>query len=96
MDRTKINRIAGIAPILMSTVAVALLAVVLVTGWERNLKDEGAAAHTWQLLVGLQLPLILLFLASANWSRPRRPLLILAAQAAGLGMAMAPVAYFHL
>jgi hypothetical protein len=96
MDRIQINRIAALAPIVMSTAAVALLAVVLVTGWERNLKDEGAAAHTWQLLVGLQLPLILLFLASADWSRPKWPLLILAAQVGGLVLAMAPVAYFRL
>jgi hypothetical protein len=96
MNRSQLNRITGIAPVAMSTAAVALLAVVLLTGWERDLKDEGAAAHTWQLLVGLQLPLIVLHLVSADWSRPRRPLLILAAQGAGLVLAMAPVAYFHL
>ena len=96
MEGMRLNRIAAGAPILMSAAAVALLAVAFLTGWERGLKDEGVTAHTWQLLIGLQLPLIILHLATANWSRPRGPLLILAAQGAGLVLAMAPVAYFRL
>jgi len=96
MEGGQLNRIAAIAPILMSAAALALVLVALLTGWERDLKDEGVVAHTWQLLVGFQLPLIVMFLITANWSSPRRTLIILATQGAGLVLAMAPVAYFHL
>jgi hypothetical protein len=80
----------------MSAAAFGLVVVVVTTGWQRNLPDEGAAAHIWQLLVLLQAPLILAFLATARWDRTRRVLSVLAVQAAGLALAFAPVAYFHL
>jgi hypothetical protein len=37
--------------------------------------------HLFQLLIAVQLPLVLLFLATADWTRPARPLLALAVQA---------------
>jgi hypothetical protein len=80
----------------MSLAAIALLVVALTTGWERGYKDEGAVAHTWQLLVGLQAPLILAFLATANWRRPLGIAAILGLQVLGLMLAMAPVAILRL
>jgi hypothetical protein len=80
----------------MSALALALVVLALTTGWERGLKDEGAVAHSWQLLVGLQVPLILAFLASSNWRAPLRIFTILGLQVLGLVLAMAPVALFRL
>ena len=96
MNRHIINRLTGWTPAIMSAAAFALIVVVVTTGWERDLKDEGAAAHIWQLLVLLQAPLILAFLATSKWDRKQRVLGIFALQVAGLALALAPVAIFHL
>jgi hypothetical protein len=40
------------------------------------------AAYLFQLLIAAQLPLVTLFLATADWTRPARPLLALAGAAA--------------
>ena len=91
-----INAWSGWVPVVMSVAAIALLIVALTTGWERGYKDEGVVAHSWQLLVGLQVPLILVFLATANWRRPLGIFAILGLQVLGLLVAMAPVALLRL
>lgn len=96
MDRRKINRISLIAPIVLSFLALMLVAVAIVTGWERGLKDEGAVAHTFQLLIVAQAPLIALFLGTADWTRVKRVAGSLAVQAAALGLALSPVAILRL
>lgn len=45
MLRAAINRLVGVVPVILSSVAFSLVLVVVATGWERGLKDEGAAAH---------------------------------------------------
>lgn len=96
MTRGLINRWSSWAPVAMSAAAVALLIIALTTGWERGARDEGAVAHSWQLLVGLQVPLILAFLATANWRQPRGPVLMLGLQILGLLLAITPVALLRL
>ena len=91
-----INRWSGWAPIGMSAAALALVVVALTTGWERGAHDEGAVAHSWQLLVGLQVPLILAFVVTSDWRRPRGPVGVLGLQILGLLLAMAPVAILRL
>ena len=91
-----INTWTGWAPIAMSAAAISLLIFALISGWERGAKDEGAVAHSWQLLVGLQVPLIVAFVATANWRRPLGVLAILGLQVLGLVVAMAPVAILKL
>ena len=91
-----INSWVGWLPIAMSAAAIALLAFALTTGWERGAKDEGVVAHSWQLLVGLQVPLIVAYVATANWRRPLGVLGILGLQVLGLVLAMAPVAILRL
>lgn len=83
-------------PVVMSALALLIVLVVFTTGWERGLKDEGAAAHLWQLLVVFQLPLVLAFLTTADWRRPFQVGRILALQAAALALAFAPVALLRL
>lgn len=85
------------APLVMSAAAVLLLILALKTGWGAGPPgDEGAAAHLWQLLVGLQLPLIAAFAATADWRRPSGALGILGLQLLGLMLAAAPVAILRL
>jgi hypothetical protein len=94
--RAFIQAVGQRGPIVMSAAAILLLIVALTTGWERGLKDEGVVAHTWQLLVGLQVPLIVAFLATADWRQPAGIVKVLALQGVLLVLAMAPVAILHL
>ncbi len=95
--RTFINQTGARAPIAMSCAAIVVLLFALATGWGKAAaNDEGAAAHLWQLLIGLQLPLIAAFLATADWSGPRGVFKVLAVQAALLAIALAPVAILRL
>lgn len=96
VGRQGINRVCLIAPIVMSLLALLLVAVSLVTGWERGLKDEGAVAHSFQLLIVLQAPLLAIFLMTADWSRVRRVAGALAIQVAAVGLALSPVAILRL
>jgi hypothetical protein len=96
MDRQKMNRIGGVVPIALSLMALGVLIVALLTGWERGYADEGAAAHIFQLLIVAEVPFILIFVATADWTRVARVVVTLALQAAALVLAFAPVAYFKL
>ena len=92
----RLNQVLATAPIALSALALAVVAAVLVTGWERNLKDEGAAAHIFQILIAVQLPIILAYLATANWNRWRGVIVRLGLQAIAMAAALSPVAYFKL
>jgi hypothetical protein len=96
MTREGVNRLAGGASLTFALLALAVVTTALITGFERNLKDEGVAAHLWQLFVAAQLPLILLFLVTADWSRWRRGAVWLVVMVVALGLDLAPVAYFRL
>ncbi len=83
-------------PLAMSLVALAtVLGHILLFGAARQ-ADEGAAAHIFQLLLILQLPIVLFF--AIRWlPRFRRAaLLVLALQAAAGLAALAPVFFFKL
>jgi hypothetical protein len=58
--------------------------------------DEGAAAHLWQLLMAIQLPIIVFF--AVQWLRraPLQTLEVLALQAGAFLAACAPVYFLHL
>ena len=92
----KINGISAIAPIVMSLAAFLVVLAAVTTGWGQDTKDEGAAAHVFQLLIALQIPLILAFLLTADWSRLTRLIAVLSLQVAAIALAFAPVAYFKL
>lgn len=98
MDRRGINRFCAIAPVIMSALAIGLIASVLLFHWETHQPggDEGAAAHLFQLLIGSQFPLIALYLVTADWSRWTRRARQVAVQAGAIALALAPVAYLHL
>lgn len=96
MERRTINQIIAILPIAMSLLALLLVLVVVATGWERNERDEGAAAHIFQLLIFLQVPFIVAFLATADWHPRRRVIVPLTLQAIALVAAFGSVAFFKL
>jgi len=96
MNRKKINRISAVTPIVMSLMALGLVVTTVTTGWERVLKDEGAGAHIFQLLIVLQVPFLVAFVATAEWNRFMRVAWLAGLQIAALGVAIGSVAYFKL
>lgn len=90
------NRIGAIVPVVMSLLALSLVLVVVTTGWERGLKDEGAAAHLFQLLIVGQVPFVMAYLITANWRRLFEVAKPIAAQLGALVMAIGAVTFFHL
>jgi hypothetical protein len=96
MSRQKINRVSAIAPIVMSLLAFCIVLAVVATGWERRETDEGTAAHMFQLLIVLQVPFILGFMATANWQRFMEAARPMAFQVGALALALGSIAYFKL
>lgn len=89
MTHAQINRVAAILPLVFSAFAFLLVMANILAGVPPQ-PDEDASAHLWQLLVGIQLPLILLFVATADWHE-RRAAIFLGAQVLALAIACAPV-----
>jgi hypothetical protein len=96
MNRQNINRISGVAPVVLSLAALLIVLVAVATGWDKGLPDEGAAAHIFQLLIAVQVPIILIFLATADRKQIMRIVGPVALQAAALIAAIGSVAYFNL
>ena len=94
--RQNINRISAVIPVVMSLLALGVVLVVVTTGWERGLQDEGAGAHIFQLLIVLQAPFILAFLATADWGRLMNVARPAAVQVATMALAIGSVALFQL
>ena len=80
----------------MSLAALGLVLLVVATGWERTLTDEGVAAHLFQILIAAEVPVVALFLWSADWARRRKILYTLCGQAAALILALGSVKVFGL
>jgi hypothetical protein len=67
--RMQINRVSGKVLIVLSL--MALLAVL--SGYAQPPQpDEGTAAHVFQLSIVALVPMIVLFLTTADWSQPLR------------------------
>ena len=96
MRRQKIHRVSAITPFVMSLSAFILVLVAVATGWDKGLKDEGSAAHIFQLLIALQIPFILAFLVTADWKSFMRVAGIVSLQVAAVALAFGPVAAFKL
>jgi Zn-dependent protease with chaperone function len=96
MRRDIINRICANVPLILSLLAFAMVMVAVATGWGQTRGDEGAAAHIFQLLIVAQLPFIMAYFITADWSRWQPTAGRIALQAGALMLALAPVAYFRL
>lgn len=79
-----INRISGKVLVLLSLIA---LLAVLSGYFQPPQPDEGTAAHIFQLSIVALLPMILLFLATADWRTPLQSTRRLAFPAATLAVA---------
>lgn len=90
------RRPSGFVPVLMSLAAFAIVIVSVATLGPVRPKDEGAAAHSFQLLIAGEVPLLAFFVV--RWLRKdiRAALTVLAIQAAAIGLAIFSVPFFGL
>jgi hypothetical protein len=79
----------------MSLAALALVVEGAIQFGSHPLADEGWQAHTFQLLMIVQVPIILLFIAN-NWRSLRQHLPVLAAQVALWLLALGALRFFSL
>jgi hypothetical protein len=95
MARQDFNRTFGLAPILMSLLATALVVIAVTTGWQTNLPDEGLAAHLFQLLIFSQPLVVFAFLATADWKHAVQVAVLLALQVLAAAVALGTLWYFE-
>ncbi|MBS1799719.1 MAG: hypothetical protein JSS95_07835 [Acidobacteria bacterium] len=92
-----VRRPAAFLPIAMSLAALAVVIVTLsVFGVENQPKDEGTAAHVWQLLMAGQVPLLAFFVIKWLPRAPKPTLCVFGLQAGAFVASLAPVFFFHL
>jgi hypothetical protein len=87
------KRPSAFLPIAMSVIAVAVIIVHIAGSGTAPEKDEGTAAHLWQLLIAAQVPIVAFFIFKWIPQAPRATLSVLAAQIAMALLALAPI-YF--
>src|ERR1022692_839174 len=69
MHKPDVNRHTG--KIVLALSSIALLTVL--SGYlQAPQTDEGTGAHIFQLTIVLLVPMIMLFIATADWTEPRR------------------------
>ena len=93
---TTLRQLSAFVPIILSIAALALVLSHVALFGAAHQADEGAAAHLWQLLMAMQVPIIAFFAIRYIPQQPRQVVPILALQLIAILMACAPVAYFHL
>jgi hypothetical protein len=69
VGQRRINSLIGAAPIAMSIAAYLLVLAVVAAQWTDDRGDGGVGAHLFQLLVAGQVPIVLIYLATADWKR---------------------------
>jgi hypothetical protein len=92
MTAHQINRVTGKIVIVLSVTAL----LTVLSGYTHpRLPDEGAAAHIFQLSIVALVPMILLFLGTADWKRPWQGARFLAFPAAALALAFGALYYLE-
>ena len=86
---------SAFVPITMSLLALAVIAIHIARFGPAPQPDEGTSAHLWQLLMGLQIPIIGVFAIRWLPQSPRPSLIVLALQGTAGIAALAPVYLLH-
>jgi hypothetical protein len=90
----RLNRITGIALIVLSLIALSPLVFAYLVPQPPQ-DDEGTLAHIFQIAVVLQLPVLVVFLATADWDHPLRSLRPTAVQFAVMAVAFTALYQFE-
>jgi membrane protease YdiL (CAAX protease family) len=88
----QVNRVSGKVIIVLSLIA---LLMVVIGYTQPPQPDEGTEAHIFQLSIVALVPMILLFLATADWKQPWRSARPLAVTAGVLVVAFAALFYLE-
>ena len=91
-----VKKPSAFIPLAMSLSALAVLGFAAMSGGLVPQKDEGAAAHLWQLLMAGQVPVLAFFAIKWLPRAPRQSLGVLALQLVAALAAVAPVFLLHL
>lgn len=84
MQGQKINRVSSRIIMILSSIAL----LMVISGYfQPPQRDEGAAAHIFQLSIVALVPMILLFLSTADWKRPLQSVRQMTFPAAALTLA---------
>jgi len=86
-----IKRPSAFVPVAMSVAALIVIFVHIIVSGTARQADEGTAAHLWQLLMALQIPIIGFFMIRWLPQTPRSAVPGLALQAVAALAAIAPV-----
>lgn len=86
-----VKKPGAVVPIGMSLAALVVVFTQMAVAGIARQADEGAAAHTWQLLTVGQIPVLLFFAMRWLPKAPRQALCVLALQAAAIIASMVPV-----
>ncbi len=92
---TMIRKPSAFLPVVMSLAALALVLGHLALNGPAPQVDEGTAAHLWQLLMAVQLPIVAFFAIKWLPLAPRQALLVLMLQAGAGLAALAPIFLLH-
>jgi hypothetical protein len=90
-----IRKPTAFLPIAMSLAALAVIFIHIALHGTAPQTDEGTAAHLWQFLMALQLPIIVFFAIRWLPQSSKHALTILALQVVAAVAALAPVFLLH-
>ena len=95
-SRLHVRKPSAYVPMVMSAVALALVVGSIARFGAVRDGDEGAIAHTWQLLMLGQLPILAYFVGTWLPRMPRQTIHVMALQIGAALAAMAPVYFLGL
>lgn len=95
MKITLLKRPSGFIPIMMSMTALSIVIGYAAMFGVARQADEGAVAHSWQLLMAGQLPLIAFFAIKWLPKAPKECAFVLVLQVTAALSAMFPVWWFQ-
>ena len=96
MSRALFRTPSAIIPVAMSAVALATVAIHVLTSAKSPATDEGAAGHVFQLMLAGQAPFVAFFAMKWLPREPSQALLVIAFQAGAALIALTPVILFDL
>ncbi len=95
-DVLLLKKPSAFLPLIMSASALGILLGYLAIFGVVHETDEGTAAHIFQLLMGMQVPVIISFVLKWFPQMPKQTLKILVLQAIAILAALAPVFFFEM
>lgn len=87
MDALRVNRVSARAVLVLSLIALLTVMAGYMQPRHPAPTDEGAGAHIFQIVIMLLVPMLLLFLFTADWQQPVRSVRPLAIPAVALAAA---------